>query len=51
MLGSLEDTLMMSQIGGDEKPCLDFAHLHARAGDGSLDEFLCGMVDGFGDVC
>ncbi len=35
MLGSLEDTLEMSAIGGVE-PCLDFAHLHARPGDGSL---------------
>jgi len=35
MLGSLEDTLEMSQIDGVE-PCLDFAHLHARPGDGSM---------------
>lgn len=36
MLGSLEDTLQMArQIPGVE-PCLDFAHLHARAGDGSM---------------
>jgi deoxyribonuclease-4 len=35
MLGSLEDTLEMSQIQGVE-PCLDFAHLHARPGDGSM---------------
>jgi deoxyribonuclease-4 len=35
MLGSLEDTLEMSQIEGVE-PCLDFAHLHARPGDGSM---------------
>ena len=36
MLGSLEDTLSFSkQIPGVE-PCLDFAHLHARAGDGSM---------------
>lgn len=42
MLGSLEDTLEMSKIEGVE-PCLDFAHLHARPGDGSintLDEWL-----------
>jgi deoxyribonuclease-4 len=35
MLGSLEDTLEMSAIEGVE-PCLDFAHLHARPGDGSM---------------
>ena len=35
MLGSLEDTLEMSKINGVE-PCLDFAHLHARPGDGSM---------------
>jgi deoxyribonuclease-4 len=35
MLGSLEDALEMSVIDGVE-PCLDFAHLHARPGDGSM---------------
>ena len=35
MLGSLEDTLEMSKIEGVE-PCLDFAHLHARPGDGTI---------------
>jgi len=35
MLGSLEDTLEMSALEGVE-PCLDFAHLHARPGDGSM---------------
>ena len=39
MLGSLEDTLLMSQIDGDVLPCLDFAHLHARRGDGSMNSF------------
>ncbi len=39
MLGSLEDTLLMSQIMGDVKPCLDFAHLHARRGDGSMNTY------------
>ncbi len=36
MLGSLEDTLIMSQRLDKVEPCLDFAHLHARAGDGSM---------------
>ncbi len=35
MLGSLEDALEMSVLEGVE-PCLDFAHLHARPGDGSM---------------
>lgn len=36
MLGSLEDTLAMSKAVTGVEPCLDFAHLHARAGDGSI---------------
>jgi deoxyribonuclease-4 len=36
MLGSLDDTLKMSQAIPGVEPCLDFAHLHARAGDGSM---------------
>jgi deoxyribonuclease IV len=43
MLGSLEDTLTMSREIKGILPCLDFAHLHARAGDGSINttaEFL-----------
>jgi deoxyribonuclease-4 len=38
MLGSLEDTLAMSQIK-NVFPCLDFAHLHARPGDGSVNSY------------
>lgn len=43
MLGSLEDTLIMSRDIKGILPCLDFAHLHARAGNGSINtaaEFL-----------
>jgi deoxyribonuclease IV len=36
MLGSLEDTLEMSAAIPGVAPCLDFAHLHARSGDGSM---------------
>lgn len=36
MLGSLEDTLVMSQAIQGVEPCIDFAHLHARPGDGSM---------------
>jgi deoxyribonuclease-4 len=43
MLGSIEDVLTMSREVSGVEPCLDFAHLHARAGDGSMnsaDEWL-----------
>jgi deoxyribonuclease-4 len=36
MLGSLEDTLEMSAAIPGVAPCVDFAHLHARNGDGSV---------------
>jgi deoxyribonuclease IV len=39
MLGSLEDTLEMSHAIEGVEPCLDFAHLHARAGDGSMNSY------------
>ena len=39
MLGSLEDTLAMARDIPGVEPCLDFAHLHARAGDGSINSY------------
>ena len=36
MLGSLEDTLEMANNIPGVLPCLDFAHLHARPGDGTM---------------
>jgi deoxyribonuclease-4 len=39
MLGSLEDTLAMAREIPGVEPCLDFAHLHARAGDGSINTY------------
>jgi deoxyribonuclease-4 len=36
MLGSFEDTLEMSGAIKGVLPCLDFAHLHARPGDGTM---------------
>jgi len=39
MLGSLEDVLAMSAEIAGVQPCLDFAHLHARAGDGTMNTF------------
>lgn len=38
VIGSLDDVLRLSQIPG-VVPCLDFAHLHARAGDGSMNTY------------
>jgi deoxyribonuclease-4 len=39
MLGSLEDTIEMSLAIPGVQPCLDFAHLHARPGDGSINSY------------
>jgi deoxyribonuclease-4 len=36
MLGSFEDTLAMSTAMDMVQPCIDFAHLHARPGDGKM---------------
>jgi deoxyribonuclease IV len=35
MLGSLEDVIVFSAEVRGVEPCIDFAHLHARPGDGS----------------
>jgi deoxyribonuclease-4 len=39
MLGSLEDTLEMSKAIDGVQPCIDFAHLHARPGDGTINTY------------
>jgi deoxyribonuclease-4 len=39
MLGSFEDALAMSKAVEMIQPCLDFAHLHARPGDGSMNTY------------
>jgi deoxyribonuclease-4 len=39
LLGSLDDTLVMSKGVPSVRPCLDFAHLHARLGDGSMNTY------------
>ena len=39
MLGSFEDTLEMSKAVEGVAPCLDFAHLHARPGDGTMNTY------------
>ena len=50
MLGSLEDTLKMSQAMPGVQPCLDFAHLHARSGDGSMNTYdeWSGVLEAYG---
>ena len=39
MLGSLDDTLEMGRRVLGVEPCVDFAHLHARPGDGSVNTY------------
>jgi deoxyribonuclease-4 len=39
MLGSLADTLEMAKAIPGVVPCVDFAHLHARPGDGSMNSY------------
>jgi len=39
LLGSLEDTLTMSKEIDGVEPCIDFAHLHARNGEGSVNSY------------
>ena len=39
MLGSLEDTVEMARAIPGVLPCIDFAHLHARPGDGSMNTY------------
>ncbi len=38
-LGTLQETLLMAKGIPGVQPCLDFAHLHARKGDGSLNSY------------
>lgn len=38
-LGSLQETLEMAKAIEGVQPCLDFAHLHARPGDGSMNSY------------
>jgi deoxyribonuclease-4 len=39
MLGSLADVLAMAQSIPGVVPCIDFAHLHARLGDGAMNTY------------
>ncbi len=52
MLGSLEDTFMMSRAIPGVEPCIDFAHLHARPGDGSVNTYdeWCEILESYGNT-
>jgi len=52
MLGSLEDTLAMSKAIEGVEPCLDFAHLHARPGDGTMNSYdeWAQALEAYGDA-
>lgn len=52
MIGSLEDTLAMSRAIKGVEPCLDFAHLHARPGDGSVNSYSewSQILEAYGEV-
>jgi len=52
MLGSFEDTLEMSRAISGVKPCLDFAHLHARPGDGTMNSYdeWARLLDAYGNT-
>ena len=39
MIGSLEDSLALAKAVPGVVPCIDFAHLHARPGDGSMNTY------------
>lgn len=39
MIGSLQDTIEMNLAIDGVEPCIDFAHLHARPGDGSMNTY------------
>lgn len=39
VIGSLEDSLQLAKAVQGIVPCVDFAHLHARAGDGTMNTY------------
>ncbi|MCZ2120703.1 MAG: TIM barrel protein [Anaerolineales bacterium] len=39
LLGSMDDALALSAAMDGVQPCIDFAHLHARPGDGSMNTY------------
>jgi deoxyribonuclease-4 len=52
MLGSFEDTLDMAKTVPQVLPCLDFAHLHARTGNGGMNTYdeWCRSLEQYGKV-
>lgn len=52
MIGSLEDTIEMSKEIEGVEPCIDFAHLHARPGDGSMNTYdeWCRTLEQYAEV-
>jgi len=52
MLGSAEDTFEMSKAIKGVQPCIDFAHLHARPGDGSMNTYdeWARMLEAYGNT-
>jgi len=52
MLGSLEDTLAIGRALPGVEPCLDFAHLHARPGDGTMNTYdeWRGVLEAYGNA-
>jgi deoxyribonuclease-4 len=54
MLGSIDDVIAMARGIDGVEPCLDFSHLHARPGDGSINSYdewktlLTAYADGLG---
>lgn len=50
MLGSFEDTLEMAKTVPQVLPCLDFAHLHARTGNGGMNTYdeWCHLLEQYG---
>ena len=49
MLGSAADTLEMAKSIPGVEPCLDFAHLHARPGDGTMNSYeeWCTLLEAY----
>ncbi len=49
MLGSVTDTLEMAKSIKGVEPCLDFAHLHARPGDGTMNTYeeWCALLEAY----
>ena len=49
MLGSVTDTLEMAKSIKGVEPCLDFAHLHARPGDGTMNTYKewCALLEAY----